>query len=508
MSRQRFYSQPYKDKLLHSIPVEDFVGLEFGQSNSPFIQPGSLKKIYALLIRGLSKCMCFLVGRDLYVENTSRELQLYSLPTRRLLNTLKSKKVIDTWECGLQAVDKPAVISCSIQMTEVRSGQGEFIVPRRGLQGYGSGLTFDAALKIALAESLERLAMTQWSSDVFVSSSINDLKRDRVSYFARQYIPGSKEIDNDGPINWVRARDLLKNSDVLIPASVAYLYYSQRYPKEPVFLHTTSNGCAAHIDLGKATLSALYELFERDGFLMYWLNKLSPRQIDLDTIDDPFVQDVIKKLSEMNISLYLCDCKTEFGVPVLVAVLIDEVTHGVDVNSAAGFDISGITRKVMRDVMRWGVGDSRPTWPLSDNSKPSKLFSIQDRKKMWYGGAMRSHIEFFLQGPKISFKDYREQYPLSEMYETLSDKQLLQTVLDSLRKENADAYLFEFSNAHAQDAGLRVVRAIVPQLVPIYFIENEPHLAVDRIFTFAQKMGYADNAVVLEDLNTTPHPFL
>ncbi len=495
MSRQRFFPQQ-SDTLQHVLSADDYIVREIGRSASPFI-PTPWFRVFQRWVARMALALAeVLTGVTFLVENEERELASFGAENRRLLSTLLRRKIVTSWDCGSRAVDKPGIAFCSLTVGSIKDRDGYEFVRGGELQGQGTGVTLDEALMVALAETIERIAVSEWQSERFVCKTVGELENARTDFFAKQYIE-EKSI-HDVAINWIPARSAITGREVQIPASMAFLYYHGHHFHEPLFWHTTSNGCAAHTTHDRATMNALLELFERDGLLMYWLNRLAPRRIDLATIGNKHIAATVAQLQQYDITLHILDCSTEYSIPTLVGVLVDERTGGIEVNAASDLDPMRALQKVVDDSSRWGLGYTQNDRAYEGDY--SSIKSMDERRRLWHSGRMRSEIEFFLQGEIISFAEYVRSYA--------NVAPGLGYIIQALKTQGSDAFVLDVTNPLAREAGLRVVRAIIPDLVPMYFIEGERPLEVPRLYRFAKTMGYAEKEYTKNDLNPIPHPFI
>lgn len=504
MSRLRFYTSQ-TDVLQHALPAADWRRIKPDRP-SPFRRAAIAAQLQTYIAQLLISLVERVIGCAVYIENTERELIQFAAPERTLLRSFIERGTVLSWETGDRAVDKPGIAFCRVNIGAIRTVRGETVVEAGGLQAYGIDPDMSTALTIALAEGVERHAASRWDEGALTTASIHELETKRVPYFAHSF--GGTPIDRDRKVHWVYAQRLMGHGQVLVPAGMNYLFFSKLHPGEGVFWETSSNGCATHQTVSRALISALNEVLERDGFLMYWLNGLVPRQIDPTSIEDEQVCTWLAELRLANVSVWICDCTTEYGVPIIVTVLRDEVTGGVDVNASAGFDINRALRKAMIDTMRWGLGyvSGSALDEASVRQARAQVRTMEERRLLWHGGHMRSEIEQFVSGPKISFNEFAAQFN-TNAFDSVPSIHVRQ-LLFHLRQSGFDGYWTDLTDDVARDAGLCVVRVIAPELMPMYFDDAQTPFEVERLYTFKRTMGYSDRRTERHELNRVPHPFI
>ena len=498
MSNKRFYP-PAQYELKATIPLASYIEGEWFRPNSPFRKDLAIFKLLRNFFRRLARMLESFFGNKLLIEIPNLELSMFRRETRSLLSHLIATRAIKRWDCGVHNTELATHYVANIVSGDIISDDKKVLVIAEAFYGHGSASDIDSALVIAMAEIIERISASRWSEKNLIQKSVANLKRDGVRHFNRSYFGDLSESDEHKSLGFVSCVDLVGGGEILVPASMVYMYYQAHHVDEPSFLDVSSNGVATQSSREKALLGALYESFERDGFLMYWLNKIVPRRLDPDTVPDDFVKALIKDLRTKNFSLSLLDCRSEYNIPVIVSVLIDEITGVVNVHAAAGVDVLQIVRKLMADTQRIDP-DYAPERP---SKKPEEMASLNDRMHFWHGGFMREQIDWFVAGSLISFADYSAQFnfPKTPFNELAYIKQ-------QLEKEKSQAYYYEYESDIAKVAGLHVVRAIVPDLVPIFFDERRKHLNVPRLYTFARRMGYKAEDMKSQELNPIPHPFV
>lgn len=149
--------------------------------------------------------------------------------------------------------------------------------PRR-IRGEGKGSTREEAAIGAIGEGIERYAASTWSRDILFRTAFDAKPEDLFDprlltlYKDEQYAtPGFaySRFSPQQPIWWAEGKWLDNGAAVAVPAIAVYL----NFPAEPDerLVQATSNGLAAGRGVDDATLRALYELIERDAFMLAWM---------------------------------------------------------------------------------------------------------------------------------------------------------------------------------------------------------------------------------------------
>lgn len=502
MGINRYYP-PQIDRLTNVISLEEYLDREAFGTDSPFKTEPFYTGLYRKLLKISTKCLESIIGRTILIENESRELILFNKSTRNLLHKLLSEGKLLEWNCGVNNFEYQTHYACDVYSDKVINDKDETIFSRGMSTGHGSAESLNEALVIALAENLERYAAMNWSDSYFTEYSIDHLEKSDMSFFYHSYLDYKLydyQINKGKKTKWCVAKNLHTLEEVMLPAGMVYYTYPMHHKDEPLFLEVSSNGVAAYSDTEGALLGGLYESFERDGFLMYWLNNIAPKKIKTDTITNSDTAETISQLEKRNLDLHLLDCRTEYGIPTVVSVLMDNLSGGIYIHAASGLNVDKVIDKIIADNQRFN--------PNYYSTKPSievdEIADLYQRMMFWHGGHMSGHIEWFLKGDEISYEKYKNQFvPFNH-----SRTEEINFIKKKLKDLKSDAYYYEFPDPLAKDAGLKVVRAYVPDLMPVYFNEKKKHLNVPRLYKFAKVMGLRDKETTVDELNKIPHPFI
>lgn len=137
--------------------------------------------------------------------------------------------------------------------------------------------------------------------------------------------------------SWVWAWSTRQDRPLLVPEHVAYWHGGHGDPK---FLYESSNGCAVGSSLEEAALYGLFEVIERDAFLLAWYSQTRLREIRLDSL--PELGHVRDLVMERGLTLKVLDLTSDFGVPTALAV-ITAPEHLVDRGIAPALSLASGT---------------------------------------------------------------------------------------------------------------------------------------------------------------------
>ena len=147
----------------------------------------------------------------------------------------------------------------------------------------------------------------------------------------------TNRLDPDRRIAWGQARDLVSNTDRLIPLDLIHTDFS--YPLMPgggVF-PVSSNGLASGNTYAEAVCQGLCELIERDAFALFSAARdPCPRHVDPSTSKSPAMRDVLTRIESAGAHLSVWDLTSDIGVPVFYAKIVGGSDSPVTAMAAGG----------------------------------------------------------------------------------------------------------------------------------------------------------------------------
>ena len=375
----------------------------------------------------------------------------------------------------------------------------------------GKGLTMSRAQESALGEAVERYSSLFWHPEEVTYARRADLigrsldPAQLVLYRPEQYehvsqvpyIPESK-------LGWARARSLMRDEPVFVPALAVSLGYSTKYPEENIFAGT-SNGLAAGGSLAEAVFSAALEVVERDAFLIGWENKLLTARWDPATHPDPEFRRLYRIYERRGIHLELFQMPTDLDVAVFLALGVAEdelqqpaVVAGLGAHPEAGkaawkaFLEVGQVRPALRRRLRAAELQERMNCLLAD---PKLIKDLEDHVLLYSHPGALSKLEFLRKTPVT-----RQEWPIGK------PQRNLRWLVEHLDAKGHELIYFDLTTYDMKRLGLHTARAIIPNFQPIDFGFYQLRLGGERLYRLPWELGLRAQIATPNMLNSAPHP--
>ncbi|MVN86627.1 TOMM precursor leader peptide-binding protein [Deinococcus sp. HMF7620] len=395
----------------------------------------------------------------------------------------------------------------------------EFRAPdhRMNESGWGRADAFTDAEPVAFLEALERYGSQRpRGKRTRIRASSRDLGAHAVNletlgqpahaaHPAYEYTP----LNPDTPTSWVWAHSFKAAAARLIPEHIAY-YQHDRVPREERFLYESSNGCALGASVEEATLYGLLEVIERDAFLLAWHTQRPARRIDLGGVRDPLTLHLLRRAESLGFTPYAFDITTEFGVPAIWTLLVNESGGYPRALSAAGAHFNpekALSAGLIEVVVNAFVHDRKPAHTeealqamLRD---PTLVRTLDDHV------AVNAHPDAF---DRLSFL-FRDEAPPASLDELFPDwrawrdpdlTNVLRRLTDRVLAEGLDVLVVDQTGAAVRDLGFAQVKVIVPGSLPMTFGHvNQRFGGLNRLTSVPERLGFPNPAPALH----LPHPF-
>jgi ribosomal protein S12 methylthiotransferase accessory factor len=369
----------------------------------------------------------------------------------------------------------------------------------------GSAFTWEESRARALGEAVERFCAAVYDERTFVLDRQRNLGPEAIDpstvalFSASQYRePGFafQPFTEETRVAWTRGYSLLQRAPVLVPAAFVYRPY---WPieGEAAIGDFPTTGLACGNSLADAILHGLYETVERDAIMITWLNRLPVRRIDLDRLAP--ATDANPPWARFGgRGLFVHDITTDVAIPTRLAVLIDRSCSRVfvTVGAAAHDNPDRALEKAVAEALFL-----RPAVEhlVRSSAGPDTVQTLEDHLT-FFSSATRLHELGFLLTPACG-------NGASPPIPARSSLMRLRTALRALQQRGLDAIVVDVTLPEVLQTGLRVVRVIVPGLIPLTFGHRYAAKGGQRLYTVPVTLGYASRALAEDDLNPAPHPF-
>ena len=188
----------------------------------------------------------------------------------------------------------------------------------------GKGTTKEQAEVSAIMEALERFAAEPRSSEGgLIKGSYKEMKCRYTTINPESLIiPSPNLYDGNALLRWVEGWDLIHEEEVLVLANAVFHPY---WPKEDLQLfRTTTNGLASGNNIEEAILHGLMEIIERDAWSIVEVLRLVMPDIDVGSVENEVINDLIRMFQKADIEVYLKDITSDIGIPTVAATTYDK----------------------------------------------------------------------------------------------------------------------------------------------------------------------------------------
>lgn len=377
-----------------------------------------------------------------------------------------------------------------------------------GKQSAGAALDRVSAIWSAIGEGIERYAGAIYDPQLITWAASNELDNDSfvdpndfILFSRDQYNdPNFKYEKHDPkiPIGWTIGKRLGDQKNIYFPASLAYFAYDNKHKSE-FLTDSYSTGLACGPTEEWAVCSGLYEVIERDAYALHWAARQPAKKIDLDQAIACASPDLQKLLQHEGVDLFLGDITTELGVPTILVIAKHPDKPGIALGASTNLCAKTALRKAVVEcfhTFNWCIEMHR--WNKRVEEQDVKAFSDH---VLYYLQEGREHqAEFFWSSTERSTLLDGLEFTPSTTPDHVHDQKTIVNLLDDL---GHPSYVIDISPEDVASLGLRVTRAVIPSLQPMWC--GFGRVPLDRR-RFNQFLAYKE-----KDLNTPInqeiHPF-
>jgi len=305
----------------------------------------------------------------------------------------------------------------------------------------------------------------------------------------------------DEPLSWMWGYSLTHDSPRLVPRSA--VTYG---PTDDKLVDECSSGVAAGTSLVDAALRGVFEMVERDAFMVFWLNRLSPPRLDWDSLPEGFTTSAIAEIRGLGHEPFAVNVTTDLGIPVFIggAIRNDGKYPALAIGAGCAFDPQQALDKAFRELLgalRWHHVD--PDWSPKPPKQADEVKRLDDHHTAYSHPQWLSRAQFLWSSTRRQRFDELTTCarPIERPGEQLAD------AVDTMRRHEMEVIAVDLTPPDVVETGIRVVRAVIPGLQPIGFGEHAARLGGQRLYWAPCRMGYRSAPLEEHELNRDPHCF-
>lgn len=376
--------------------------------------------------------------------------------------------------------DAPAVPTCCSAVI----GPYEGWVSRPEFNGEGKGATKEAAVRSAIGEGVERYAASLWDPSSLRYAPFDEIADEAfdprwlVFYSDAQYRAPDfpfAPFDSGRPIHWTRGQWLDTGEPVWLPALATYLHFPA--PASEQLAQATSNGLAAGASFEDAARRALYELIERDAFMLFWLSRRAALRVD-ERGCDAITRQALDEARRFGVAteLYVLDAGTQHPTVVCLGLGDGRTWPGVTIGLGTHADLDVAVQRAVLEHGHCGPYIRR----LMRDGQHRHLETGQDvltalDHALYYVPPARSvALDWFRAGrdAPASLADLRSCYRQDAS---------LRSCVTRLQEAGIRSAAVDVTSPDIALAPLRVVRAFGTHMQPIHFGFGNERLTNPRL---------------------------
>lgn len=384
-------------------------------------------------------------------------------------------------------------------------------VPHGPNGGSGAGLHEEHARMAALCESVERYCLIPGNPQELVVGSYTEmaprfdlLSPEACPLFHPGQFPavGYARFDRQTLLSWTWACSLTRQKPILVPAVFVYLHYPLA-TGETAFCRPISTGAACGTSYGDAIVRGIYEIVERDAFMILWLNRHSAPRLKIPP-QSRLGQSIQRRFHSPAMSHTLIWMSSDLPIHACLAIVVEEAQgmrrSYVGLSAHLDPQRAALGALVEADEVRRGIPRVKESAKVLND--PAEITSIHQ------------HGYYYAQADRTSLLDFLLHTPQEIKLEDLEDASQgspaanLQTCLEICARAGIEVIVADVTKEDVRQAGLRVVRVVMPGMVPLTNDHNRPFLGSPRLYEVPVRLGWQGQPRGYTEFNPDPHPFV
>lgn len=305
---------------------------------------------------------------------------------------------------------------------------------------------------------------------------------------------------HDKVVSWVKGVEITNKRDAWVPAQKAFLGMRLLNGELP-HLQWLSTGLACGSSYHRALIGGIYEVVERDSFMLTWQLRLHGTRIVIDQIKNPSLEKLYTHINNYIVGddkLFIYDISRTNGIYTVLTFIRNDNpdSYGLITSAASDIDPEKALLKSLEELCSTQSFGYSTLLKGENIHLMEKTDVIDLHKHLFYYGTGRNSHEFdFIDDADLSIN-------LSDMTrhaEGFEDSATLAYIIDLFKKQKRPIYVVDVTRQEIAECGLYVARTVIPGYNDLEVSHNMRLLANKRLTEFKDMYKRA--------INDAPHPF-
>jgi ribosomal protein S12 methylthiotransferase accessory factor len=402
--------------------------------------------------------------------------------------------------------DEPKLISFGVELN-LNEIQTDGNLP--DLFGSGTSIDADCALSKAIFECVERFSLSEFKFKNLAFDSYKNIRKTNLAvnpnnfcYFTDKQLKDYKYRDfcfsSECKFYWTECKNVVTNQKIYLPAQAVYCPYKYQSNEKMInFPITTGASVSENID--EAIYKGLCEVIERDTYMINYLLKLEPKEIDYDDLKSNEIKDLVEIFEKYRLEIKSYILVSDLEIPTVLSVIIDKSNYGpaLSIGLKTEWNLKNAVVGSIEEafqVRSWiRIVMIKNEWQGDTYTSKNML----KRAYLWKDAKNLNKLDFIF---KSSYKSKKINVYLNKRVKNTS-KQKLEMLKKILRKNKIEAYYKDITSKKFKNMPVTVVKCVMPNLHPMFIDQDFPYLGGQRIEYLMKKHK-------TKVLNLYPHPFL
>lgn len=404
-------------------------------------------------------------------------------------------------EC-LASTSEPRLFQAACEVGQGKVLLGSSLEHLSGIGG--TGRTRSEAASAAVGEAIERYSATYVPTERLVVAAARELPGavtpERFALFSERQLVSAgfpyRPFTAETTIAWVEGCELPGGSPAYLPAELVYLGAATP-PGTATVGYATSSGLACGETPLETRLRALFELLERDAFMLVWAARLSLPLLDGGPLAGSF--------ERTGLMYSAVDLSAFHRVPTVLGVVRAPTGFpgAVGVGAAAAPTVERAWWKALAEAFACRSAGAKLALleAGADSSAGLGVATFEDHIVRYADHANACATAFLDAGPARPASD--EVASL----EGSGEADWLEALCLRVQAAGSSAYAVDVTSPDVAELGLTVSRVITPELCRLDVSHDARFLGGSRLYEAASRLGLRPDVLTEDDVNPDPHPF-